>query len=196
MMLTELTTVPDQALPLADLKDHIRLGSGFAEDNLQDELLKAYLRSALATIENRTSKVIFERTFEWVLFEWRSARKQPLPLAPVTSIVDIFFEPPEGDDISVPDGWLLRQDNQRPSLIATGAGLPNVPSDSAIKIQMVAGYGAAWADVPKDMQQAVMMLAAHFYENRTDLDGAGGLPMGVQSLIEPYRTVRIFMGNS
>lgn len=197
MMLTELTSVPESALPLAELRDHIRLGSGFADDALQDGLLMAYLRSALAAIENRTGKVLLERTFEWVLFEWRSPTKQPLPLAPVQDVPQIGFEDPDGSVAYTSEGWILKQDSQRPFLVPTGACLPAIPTDYALKIQMLAGFGASWSDVPGDLQQAVLMLAAYFYENRQESDApSGGMPFGVRSLIEPYRTVRVFMGNS
>ena len=41
MMLVEETTVPQQALPVATFKDHMRMGSGFADDDLQDGVLEA-----------------------------------------------------------------------------------------------------------------------------------------------------------
>ena len=51
MMLIEETTVPVAALPVAQLKDHMRLGSGFSDDGLQDTVLETYLRAAIAAIE-------------------------------------------------------------------------------------------------------------------------------------------------
>ena len=50
MMLTEQTTVSGAALPLQALKDHLRLGSGFADDGMQDALVESYLRAAMAVI--------------------------------------------------------------------------------------------------------------------------------------------------
>ena len=197
MILTELTPVPDAALPLDALKDHLQLGSGFTQETLQDEVLRGFLRSALAVIENRTSKMLLQRSFSWVLYEWRSAAKQPLPLAPVQSVVQVQFENDAGGLTQAPEAWTLQQDAQRPLLVATAAALPVIPKGQAAKIEMVAGYGPDWADVPSDLQQAVLMLAAHFYERRAEGDGQGSsMPFGVRSLIEPYRTVRVFMGHS
>ena len=51
MMLVEETTVPMSALPVAEFKDHLRLGSGFSDDGIQDALLDAHLRAAMAAIE-------------------------------------------------------------------------------------------------------------------------------------------------
>ena len=48
MELTEQTGVPSAALPLQEFKDHLRLGTGFADDTVQDALAEAYLRAAMA----------------------------------------------------------------------------------------------------------------------------------------------------
>lgn len=46
--------------------------------------------------------------------------------------------------------------------------------------------------VPADLQQAVFLLAAQYYETRNDFTGAtSGLPYPVTALIERWRTVRV-----
>lgn len=59
------------------------------------------------------------------------------------------------------------------------------------EIRFTAGFGASWGDVPSDLRQAVMMLAAHFYENRNAQPDTGGLPFGVLVLLEAYRVTQI-----
>ena len=73
--------------------------------------------------------------------------------------------------------------------------LPAIPSDGLVKVVFDAGFGAAWTDVPVDLRQAVLLLASEYYEHRHD-DGAqaAGLPFGVVTLIERWRTVRILGG--
>ncbi|MEY2961928.1 MAG: hypothetical protein RLZ60_1758, partial [Pseudomonadota bacterium] len=73
MMLVEQTTVPLAALPVAEFKGHLRLGSGFADDGLQDGVLVAALRAAIAAIEARTGKILIQRDFSWTVYRWRSA---------------------------------------------------------------------------------------------------------------------------
>ena len=59
----------------------------------------------------------------------------------------------------------------------------------------MAGYGPTWAEVPADLAQAMLMLAAHYYEYRSDTAlGAGCMPFGVTALIERYRQVRMTLG--
>ena len=72
----------------------------------------------------------------------------------------------------------LVADLHRPRLVV--AGLPaDVPTDGRAVVEFDAGFGPAWGDVPADLQQAVLLLAAEFYEHRHD-DGtaAAGLPFG------------------
>lgn len=196
MMLTELTTVPDAALPVDGFKNHLRLGSGFADDGLQDEVLDGFLRAAFAAIEARTGKILLERNFSWTITAWRDERRQPLPLAPVHQIVQMVMTTRIGEDILIPNHrYVLAQDDQRPAIEATGSALPSIPSGGHIRVEMRAGFGATWDSIPADLQQAVLMLAAHFYEYRHEAALQGStMPYGVSALIERYRTVRLFLG--
>ena len=196
MMLVELSSVPPAALPVAGFKDHLRLGSGFADDGLQDETLEAFLRAALASIEARTGKILLEREFRWSVTAWREVDRQPLPLAPVSAIGAVVQIDRNGTAIPVATArYALEPDQQRPALIAVGATLPSVPRGGRVDVELLAGFGPEWSDLPADLAQAVMLLAAHFYEYRSDtaLHGAS-MPYSVTALIERYRTVRLFMG--
>lgn len=196
MMITEITSVPDEVLPLDLLRDHLRLGTGFDETNLQDDLLRTYLRSAISAIEARTGKVILERTFSWVLFEWRDVQRQPLPLAPVRAVPQIILEAADGSENVLTDGWRLHPDVQRPVIVADGTALPSIPPRGEARIHMVSGFSADWSGVPDGLKQAVLMLAAYFYENRfASQTSAEPFPKGVNDLIEPFRTVRLFLGS-
>lgn len=195
MMLTELTPVPVLALPVEELKDHLRLGSGFADDALQDSLIETHLRAAMAAIEGRIGKMLFLRPFSWVLECWRD-HEQALPVAPVAAIVSVTLVDAAGVEAVVPaTAYRLIPDLHRPRLAGRGTSLPLIPSDGLVKVVFDAGFGAAWTDVPVDLRQAVLLLASEFYEHRHD-DGAqgAGLPFGVVTLIERWRTVRILGG--
>ena len=58
MMLIEETAPAAEALPVAALREHLRLGTGFeiADDTAEDMALAGFLRAAIATIEARTGK--------------------------------------------------------------------------------------------------------------------------------------------
>lgn len=195
MMLTEETPVPSAALPVEEMKDHLRLGSGFADDALQDGLIESHLRAAMAAIEGRIGKMLFRRRFLWALECWRG-EEQALPVAPVASIVSVTLVNALGGEVVVaPVTYRLIPDLQRPRLAGLGTSLPTIPTDGMVKVVFDAGFGPAWADLPVDLRQAVLLLAGEYYEHRHD-DGAqaAGLPFGVVTLIERWRTVRILGG--
>ncbi|WP_377506397.1 hypothetical protein [Octadecabacter sp. R77987] len=196
MMLVEETTVPPSALPVTQFKDHLRLGSGFSDDGLQDGLLESFLRAAMAAIEARTGKILIEREFSWTLTAWRDTGQQALPVAPVSAISEVVTISRLGDEtVASAAGYRLEPDMQRPCLVATGGMLPAVPLAGSVRVGFLAGFGPDWSDLPADLAQAVMMLAAHYHEYRHETAFGGGcMPFGVSALIERYRTVRLFGG--
>ena len=196
MILVEDSAVPTGALPLTAFKDHMRLGSGFSDEGMQDGVLEAALRSALAAIEARTNKILIERSFTWTVTGWRDVYRQPLPAAPVTAVTAVTLIDKQGGETAWPDtAWHLERDTHRPRLVADGVHLPAIPHAGSIKVRMLAGFGPAWSDIPPDLAQAVMILAAHFYEFRYDAGGAAGqMPIAVNTLIGPFRNVRLFGG--
>jgi len=196
MVLVELSTVPSAALPVSDFGDHLRLGTGFANDGSQDAVLESYLRAALAAIEARIGKALFQKTYSWQLTAWRECASQGLPIAPVVSITSVKTTDLVGAMTTHdPNAYYLQKDSQRPRLKAVGSALPAIPSDGVVDIEFEAGFGPAWSDIPVDLAQAVFLLAAHYYENRLGQGDRGAvMPFGVMALIETYRTVRVLGG--
>lgn len=196
MILTELTTVPDTALPLQSLKDQLRLGTGFGTDTLQDGLLNGVLRAAVAAVEGRTGKALIQRQFSLRIEDWKSLDEQPLPLAPVVTIDGVATVAADGTATPLDTAvYRLVPDTHRPRLAATGTLFPTVPSGGHVKIDLTAGFATAWDGVPDDIAQAVLILGATYYENRHDMGTrTAGLPHAVIALIERWRTVRILGG--
>lgn len=193
MMLIEQGGVPQAALPVAALKAHLRLGTGFADDAFQDALVETHLRAALGVIEGRTAKVLIARRFLWVLEDWRQGSEQALPVAPVSALVSVSLVDAAGVATAVdPARYRLVRDTHRPKIAAAGALLPLPVEGGRIEVVFDAGFGP-WAEVPADLGQAVMLLAAAYYEGRHD-GGEGMLPGAVQGLIGRWRTVRTLAG--
>jgi uncharacterized phiE125 gp8 family phage protein len=61
---------------------------------------------------------------------------------------------------------------------------------NGIAITVTAGFGAAAADVPEPLRQAILALVGHWYEHR----GEGrppSPPLTVDTLIRPFREIRL-----
>ncbi|PZO65323.1 MAG: hypothetical protein DI498_09500 [Paracoccus denitrificans] len=197
-MLVEEAPTPVAALPITALRSHLRMASGFdlASDPAEDAALAGFLRAAIATVEARTGKVLLRRMFRLRLEEWRDRLGQPLPLAPVTEIAGISIEDRSGTAVAVPvSDWRLVADDHRPMVLPGATLLPLIPKGGAAIVRFKPGFADTWDRVPPDLAQAVLMMAAQFYEDR---GGAGatraGLPFGVSALLERWRAVRTLAG--
>jgi uncharacterized phiE125 gp8 family phage protein len=191
MHLTELTPIPDTSLPLAVFRDHLRQSSGFADAVSDDALLSQYLRAAIALVEGRTGRALLARNFALRLTRWRDGYAQPLTVAPVSAVVSVTLLDAGGvETLLAPETYILQADSARPRLIAAGLALPTLPTGGSVVIILTAGFGPAWDDVPADLRQAVLLLAAQYYEAR-DSGGNPDMDFGVRALLERWRDIRL-----
>ncbi len=95
-----------------------------------------------------------------------------------------------------PARYRLERDSQRPAAGADRACVCRLIPAGGVGRDRVSppGSAPAWGDLPADLAQAVLLLAAHYYEyrERGDALAQGCMPFGVSALIERYRTVRMF----
>lgn len=197
MILTEQAAVPLAALPVAEFRAHLRLGTGFSDDGLQDGLLEAALRGAIAAIEGRTAKALYSRAFNWRIEAWRDLGRQVLPLAPVTSVASLSIIDRFGTVTAAdPARYRLIEDRHRPAVVATGFLLPQIPVAGVAEIVFEAGFGVAWADIPADLRLAVLLLAAEYYERRLDPGNETGWPAMVGGLVAQWRNLRLLGGRA
>ena len=194
MMLVEQTSVTSESLPVTEFKDHLRLGTGFADDGIQDVVLESYLRASIGAIEARTGKVLLTKSYSWTLTTWREMSKQTLPVAPVSAITEIRVIDRDGNAAVVPtDAYRLEPDGHRPRIVSVSSHLPKIPNHGQVDVLFDAGIGVQWSDLPPDLGQSVFLLAAHYYENRSAVaSGEVPMPFGVSLLIDRYRSIRLF----
>ena len=68
-------------------------------------------------------------------------------------------------------------------------------SDGAFRIAFDAGFGEGWDATPSDLRRAVLMLTAHYFDNRQEFaPKAAATPFGVAALVQPWRPLRIGAG--
>ena len=189
---------------------HLRISG---ED--EQALLMGHIRAARHMVESWTGCAMISQSWRWMLDAWPvasggewwdgvrqgavskgAARFIDMPKAPLVSVnaVTLFDDADQGtvwpagnyfvDLASSPGRLVLRNAASAPSPQRSASGL---------QIDFTCGYGAGQGDVPAPLRQAVLMLAAHYFENREVMGEAGAqsLPMGVHALIAPYRIMRL-----
>jgi len=190
MMMVELTTVPSAVLPVAALAEHLRLARGFSDDGSQDAVLERCLRAACAATEARIGKALLARRFLLTLLAWQSAKAHMLPLAPILELEAVRLITRAGaETVLDPASYRLQPDRHRPQVMPTGTALPDPMQGGSIEVVFRAGFSEDWLGIPADLQQAVMLLAAHYWGQ--DSAPEEGMPLAAALLLEPHRPVRL-----
>ncbi len=191
---------------------HLRISS---EDELA--LMLGHIRTARQMVESWTGRALISQSWRWMLDGWPghvpqdwwdgarqgaistgTARFIEMPKAPLLSVsaVTLFNDADQAtvwaaanyyvDTASVPGRLVLRN--------TASAPMPQ-RSANGLQIDFTCGYGAGPGDVPAPLRQAVLMLCAHYFENREVMQNADGgaqvLPLGVHALLAPYRMMRL-----
>lgn len=185
MSLKEIAPPDVARLPIDALRTFLRLGRGFGDDTAQDPVLETCLRGAMAAIEARLSRALLAREFLWVLHYWRNQDPLRLPLAPLGDVAEMRLVAGNGV-VSVVAATRYRFGNDESGAFVEmlSSSLPHLATGAHAELDFSAGYGE-WADIPADLQQAWLRLAAQFYEHRHGGD-APGLPLAVLALVETY----------
>ncbi|MDE1173860.1 MAG: head-tail connector protein [Parvibaculaceae bacterium] len=175
-----------EPVTLAQARAYLRLD---ATD--EDTLVPALISVARTSLETELRRAFISQRWTLLPDRWPGS-SVTIPLTPVQSI----------DAVRV-SGITLAADSyacecrRDPAVIhgRAGMGWP-LPADPAggIEIDFTAGYGDAADDVPAPVRQAILMLAAHWFETREPV--AMGtpvleMPFTVSRLIEPYRRPRL-----
>ena len=190
MILTETGTIAATALPVQELAAHLRLGHGFIDDRAEDPLLERLLREAIAVVEQRLSIALIRRGFSLEVSAWDRRGHLVLPVGPVEAVQSLEVIR-EGATVQLDAlEWVLRAGSSRQKVTARGGGaLPALESGTTARATFEAGYATVWSGVPQDLSRAVMLMAAHAYDNRHGADE--GVPGGLLALLDLRRPVRL-----
>lgn len=194
-MTLQLVTPPAaEPVTLSDAKAFLRVGTGH-----EDGLILQLIASARQRVESETGRALISRTYREALDTWDvpgriadSGRQFRLPMPPLISVISVTTF--AADDVaSVWDAANYVVDAASdPGRIAVRSGAFPRPGRAVAGIEILfeAGYGANADDVPEALREAVMRLTADAYLNR-DGNGERPLPMAVQSLLAPFKRVRL-----
>jgi len=115
---------------------------------------------------------------------------------PLRSVVAARIYDAGGATHAIDTGAFVVDKAAAPAVLAFAPWTLTEPGRTAagIEIDVEVGYGGAPANVPETLRQALLLLVAHWYENRGLVavgQSVAVLPMAIAALIAPYRVLSL-----
>jgi len=202
-----------KAVSVADLKTHLRIDSGFTDD---DTYLGTLIDSAQNVIETYINRAITTQTLSLYLdrlpfysdlklqegiftapdLEYNS-NYIVLPKPPVASVTAVYYydDSDTQNTFNSSKYYVDTISDQARIVLRTGESWPTVTETrnaNAYQVLYVAGYGGA-SDVPTPIVHAIKLLAGHLYENREAVTSlsVNSIPYTIGALLQPYKVQRL-----
>lgn len=202
-----------KAVSVADLKTHLRIDSGFTDD---DTYLGTLIDSAQNVIETYINRAITTQTLSLYLdrlpfysdlklqegiftapdLEYNS-NYIVLPKPPVSSVTAVYYydDSDTQNTFNSSKYYVDTISDQARIVLRTGESWPTVTETrnaNAYQVLYVAGYGGA-SDVPPPIVHAIKLLAGHLYENREAVTSlsVNSIPYTIGAMLQPYKVQRL-----
>jgi uncharacterized phiE125 gp8 family phage protein len=163
------------AVTLALAKQQVRV-----LHNKEDGLIAVHLAAAKAWVENYTGKKLTRGSVEQR--EASLCSYVPLLWGPEPESVSVAYVDAAGDDQAFTDACLVRD-----RLYSPAAGWPSIAESTPIVLTYTAGFD----ETPADLDAAVLLLTADFYQNRESGNATPATTAAVRALCSPYRSVLV-----
>lgn len=177
-----------EPVSLAEMKAHLRL-----DGTEEDELVSALIAAGRITVERHARLCLIEQRWRLVLPGWPDGRAVRLPLYPVLSVEAVRISVDgTSDAVLAPDLYRIASDDDRDRLLVDTAAPAPTGRAPRIEIDLVCGFGATPAAVPKPLVLAIQRLVAFWFERRGDEPRSPpGLPGDAIALIAPFARPRL-----
>lgn len=180
----------NEPVTLEEAKLHLRV-DGVEEDSL----ISALIFATWEFCENFTGRSLAVQTFELVtgpfLIKYGSIK---LPMPPLVEVLFFKYLNEQNEEVTLEEnsGFYVVKDME-PALLCPNpeTGWPEdcALRPDAVRIRFKAGY----ADLPKSIRQAMLLLIGHFYENREAVNKKvefKELPFSASALLYPFKVFR------
>lgn len=161
----ELVTAPTEfAITDAQMEAHARAAGQPVEQ------YQPYMRAAQAYVETITGRRLITQTWKWLLDAFPCGDRLTLPFGQLQSVTHVKYTDTAGTQTTFSADYWEASTARDPGVLALSYA-HSWPSTTLrvldpIEIQFVCGWTTA-ADVPYDIQAAILLVATHLYENRS-----------------------------
>ena len=178
-----------EPVSLSYAKKYLRISEGFTDE---DALIQMQITAARERFERGTGLVLAETVFDAVFDAWPSDNIIRLFKVPLISVDNIKYYDTEGTEQTI-NGEDLYVDNvSRPARITHPEGwfpVADTKRLGGIRVRFTAGFTTT-DNMPKIIMNALLMMIAHFYENRTEVDTVTNpveVPLAAEHVIEMFQ---------
>ena len=196
MKVSLLTAPSTEALRLGDIKRHLRLSTALTN---QDKTLKIYRAAVRDRVESYLGKKLIKQQWYHYMDGWPGCDSFNLPYSPLTSAVStaIVYKKSDGTSTTLSSTAWEADTASDPGRISLGYN-ESWPADTLwnvnpIRVQFKVGYTSQSTGVPEAIQNAMLLIIGHLYENREEITvtQAGRtvqqIPKAAEYLLAPYR---------
>jgi len=189
--LTLVTAPTCEPISVADAKKQLELAPSYT---LHDQHLTTLIAAARQYVESHTGRAIITQTWDYTFDRWPSSNEPIyLPKSPTVSVTSAKYIDGNGAQQTWTSSEYVVSLGRTPATLrlAYGYSWPSYRyQPDALVIRFVAGYGATPSHVPEALRQAMLLLVAHWFEQRTqDVTGGTTSSFGhaLDALLMQYR---------
>ncbi|ASY56485.1 Gene Transfer Agent (GTA) ORFG06 [Sinorhizobium sp. CCBAU 05631] len=173
---------------------HCRLDAG--DD---DAVVTALIDAAISHLDGWSGvlgRCLINQGWRMSLSDWPACRFIRLPFPDVSAATVKYYDPDNAEQ-AVSMSFVTRLEDERGTLIrfSDEFAFPSVFDDrgDSVQVEFTAGYGANSTDVPQAIRTAILLMVAHWYNNReASIAGQQSeIPFGASALIAPFRRVGV-----
>lgn len=181
-----------EPVALADAKAHLRI-----DHTLEDALIQSLIITSRLHIEAALGLALITQSWSYSLDRWPRTQRLNMPIRPVQAVASVRVWSSDGTSTTLPPSSFFLDGQGLPARLAwlgTGPLADPERTVNGIEIAFTAGFGAASSDVPATIQHAILLLVAHWYENREPIEigtTTNAIPAMVSELLQPYRRRRL-----
>lgn len=186
-------TPPDvEPVTLAEAKTHLRV-----DISTDDTLIETLIAVARDYVE-RTSRprlALITQTWRYITDEWPKEDMIELRPYPLQRVASISYTNDAGVTVTIPSTDYVVDTSSEPGRLRLKSSV-SWPSTTlqvlnGLAIEFDAGFGDSGSDIPPALRQEILLLVAHWYENREIAVTTGAMvasiPFTVQALQAPWR---------